>query len=377
MADAPTSPINGNGHRQDGTELHLRAVRPLDLSAPSSEYPPDGPADGPPVPSGDSERSDRPPVRRITAWTAADLMAATFPEPRWAVPGLLAEGVSVLAGPPKVGKSWLALGLAVAVASGGQALGRISVTAGPVLYLALEDTGRRLQSRLSKVLQDGPPPDDLTFGIDCPPLPVGGVEQITAWLDANPIARLIIIDVFAKVRGNPPIGVSAYDADYLAVGHIKAIADRYGVAVVLVHHTRKQVSDDFLSDVSGTNGIAGAADATLVLRRSRGTAGGVLLVTGRDIDESEYPMTFDADMGAWQLHDGPTDDLLPDTRAAILGYVREHPGAGPSEISEALDLANDLVRATVRRMVKDHQLNADGRGRYSTPLPTIPELDTA
>ncbi|MGI8701240.1 MAG: AAA family ATPase [Nocardioidaceae bacterium] len=92
------------------------------------------------------------PTRPRTSWTAAELMACEFPEPRWAVPGIIAEGVTLLAGAPKVGKSWLALGLGIAVATGGKALGALDVMEGDVLYLALEDPPRRLQDRLAKVL---------------------------------------------------------------------------------------------------------------------------------------------------------------------------------------------------------------------------------
>src|SRR4051794_35919991 len=89
-----------------------------------------------------------------TAWTASELMAMNFPEPRWAIPGLVAEGVTLLAGAPKVGKSWLALNTSPAVAAGGKALGKVDVESGDVLYLALEDNPRRLRSRLEKVLAD-------------------------------------------------------------------------------------------------------------------------------------------------------------------------------------------------------------------------------
>ena len=98
-----------------------------------------------------------------TSWTAAELMAAVFPEPRWAVPGIVAEGVTVLAGAPKAGKSWLGLGLGLACATGGKALGSIDVDAGPALYLALEDTGLRLQTRLRLVLGEDPAPTTLTL----------------------------------------------------------------------------------------------------------------------------------------------------------------------------------------------------------------------
>jgi RecA-family ATPase len=174
-----------------------------------------------------------------TAWTATELMALEFPEPRWAIPGILAEGVTLLAGAPKIGKSWLALNVSASVAAGGKALGRVDVDAGDVLYLALEDNPRRLQDRLRKVLAGSPASERLTFAVMCEPLPAGGADRITAWLDQHPQARLVVVDVFARVRGMAPPTMSSYDADYLAMGALKRIADRYGVAVLVVHHTRK------------------------------------------------------------------------------------------------------------------------------------------
>ncbi|MCX4560908.1 AAA family ATPase [Streptomyces phaeochromogenes] len=304
--------------------------------------------------------------RPRTAWTADQLMATDFPEPKWAVPGILAEGVSLLAGPPKVGKSWLSLGLALAVAAGGQAFDSVPVQGGPVLYLALEDTPRRLQTRMGKLLGGQPAPAGLTLVTECPPFPQGGTEAIAQWLDRNPDARMVVIDVFAKMRGQAPQGVSAYDADYVSVGYAKRLADHYGVAVVLVHHVRKAGSDDFLTEVSGTNGIAGAADATLVLKRARGQADGILHVTGRDVDEAEYALQFQSASGAWHLLDGPvTDHTVGDTRAAILRYVRANPGAKPKDIAGDLPQVDiDTIRRTCSRMAADGQLTRDGSGRY-------------
>lgn len=168
------------------------------------------------------------------------------------VPGVLCEGVNLLAGPPKVGKSWMSLGLGIDVAIGGKAFSSILAEAGPVLHLALEDTPRRLQSRLGKVLGDRKASAGLTIATSCPPLPQGGDEAIAAWLDRNRDARMVIIDVVAKLRGGSALGSSAYDADYAAVGRAKKVADTYGVAFILVHHVRKAGSDDFLSEVSGT-----------------------------------------------------------------------------------------------------------------------------
>ncbi|WP_234336903.1 AAA family ATPase [Streptomyces xylophagus] len=201
---------------------------------------------------------------------------------------------------------------------------------------------------------------------ECPPFPAGGTEVIVQWLDRNPDARLVVIDVFAKMRGRAPQGVSAYDADYVSVGYAKRLADHYGIAVVLVHHVLKAGSDDFLTEVSGTNGIAGAADATLVLKRARGQADGILHVTGRDVDEAEYALTFQPASGAWHLLDGPaTDHTVGDTRAAILRYVRAHPGAKPKDMAGELPHVDmDTIRRTCSRMAEAGQLTKDAGGRY-------------
>ncbi|MEU3492208.1 AAA family ATPase [Kitasatospora cineracea] len=295
-------------------------------------------------------------------------MATDFPEPRWAVPGFFAEGVSLLAGPPKVGKSWLSLGLGLDVAAGRPAFGTVPVEPGPVLYLALEDTPRRLKTRMGKLLAGRPAPRDLTIATEFPPLPQGGADALDNWLTRNPDARLVVIDVFAKVRGVSPPGVAAYDADYAAIGYAKQVADRHSVATILVHHVRKMGSDDFLAEVSGTNGLAGAADATLVLKRSRGKADGVLHITGRDVDEAEHALSFQPESGSWLLLDGPAGDhTIGDTRSTILQYVRQHPGVRPKDIATATGLDVDLTRRTCSRMAEAGQLHRDTTGAYTEP----------
>ncbi|GAA4846411.1 AAA family ATPase [Kitasatospora terrestris] len=353
--------------------LHLRVVHDDPQGAPwpgESGPEPDSWTDPGPEPPQDAPTAPQEPFRPRVVWNAADLMATDFPEPRWAVPGFFAEGVSLLAGPPKVGKSWLSLGLGLDVAAGRPAFGTVPVEAGPVLYLALEDTPRRLKTRMTKLLAGRPAPKDLTIVTDFPPLPQGGADALDRWLTQNPDARLVVIDVFAKVRGNSAPGVAAYDADYAAIGHVKQVADRHSVATILVHHVRKMGSDDFLAEVSGTNGLAGAADATLVLKRSRGKADGVLHITGRDVDENEHALAFQPETGNWLLLDGPAGDhTIGDTRATILAHVRTHPGARPKDIATATGLDYANTRQACTRMAKDGQLNTDASGAYIVPEP--------
>lgn len=307
-----------------------------------------------------------------TQWTARDLLATSFPEPRWAVPHLVSEGLNMLAGSPKIGKSWASLGLGVAIASGGRAFGCIEVDPGPVLYLALEDQPRRLQRRLRAMLRDQPAPSAFHIWTECDRLPEGG-GAIEAWLDAQPTARLVVIDIWARVR--PPVerDQSSYEGDYLASRHLKRLADERGVAVLLVHHTRKAGSDDWLDMVSGTNGLAGACDGVLMLKRSRGKATAELMVTGRDVEENTLAMEFDSECCAWKLLDGPAESYsMQPTRRAIYGLLRQHGPLTPKELAGLIrDVAPDTVRQNLSRMVKDEQLDTDGEGHYFLPVTAV------
>jgi len=306
------------------------------------------------------------PIRR-TRWTDDVLLREKFPPPKWAVPGLLCEGLNLLAGAPKLGKSWLSLGIAAAIANGDPALGGVEVERGPVLYCALEDTGRRLQRRRQQMLAAGSRAAPLlTLETACPTMPNGGDDVIVEWIETNPGARLIIIDTFEKMRGRNPHGVSAYSADYAAAGRFKTIADNHSVPILLIHHVRKQAAEDWQDLVSGTNGLTGAMDATLVLERSRGQADGVLHVTGRDVVENDYAMTFDGTF--WTKLDGPASDYeVSETRADLLRLVREYPGSKPAQLAEALDIPAPTVRKTLSRMAEKGQVRVAPGGLYYPP----------
>lgn len=330
--------------------------------------PPDLPVSGRRTPASEPEK-------RRTSWTADELMRTVFPPTRWAVPGLVAEGVNLLVAPPKAGKSWLALGIAAAIAAGGRALSTIPVEEGDVLYLALEDTGRRLQSRLTSVLAGDTATARLHLATECAALPDGGASRIADWLYTHPDARLVIVDVFTKVRGASNAKSGQYEQDYAAMSALKDLADTYGVAFIVVHHTRKAESTDFIDAVSGTQGLAGAADAILVLARSRGNADAVLKVTGRDIEEAEYALDFDAPTGTWKLLDGPASDYeLSDTRRRILELLRTDGAMTPKHVADALDIPHETAKKTCRRMSETGQIDTDGSGTYSAPMSPVPHV---
>jgi len=302
------------------------------------------------------------------------LMAKTFPEPRWAVEGIFAEGLSIFAGPPKVGKSWLVLNVAAAVALGGMAIGKIPVEEGDVLYLALEDTERRLQERMAIILQGTASPERLHLATTWPTLADGAAIHLRQWLEDHRGARLVIVDTFAKLRGAIPGNQNLYAGDYAAAGELKRVADHYGVALAIVHHTRKMVAADPLDMVSGSTGLAGAADTTLVLRKEIGRSDGNLYIRGRDVSEADHALTFDPETCSWTLLGDAAMYRMSEERAEIIAVLTESSDPmSPKHIAETLGKKDGAVRYLLHKMVKDGEVDGVG-GAYqlppNTPIPS-------
>src|SRR5205085_11030919 len=165
-----------------------------------------------------------------------------FKEQKWAVPSIIPEGFALLGGKPKTGKSWLALDIAVAVAGGYIALGNIECQQGDVLLLALEDNDRRLKQRLKAVLEGQPAPPALEIATQWRRADDGGLNDLHAWLGAHPNARLVVIDTLQMIRSDRSKTAGVYADDYQAIGRLKALADKWNVAFIVVHHPRKDAA---------------------------------------------------------------------------------------------------------------------------------------
>jgi hypothetical protein len=307
-------------------------------------------------------------------FTAAELMAEELPPVRWVVPGLLPEGVTLLAGKPKLGKSWLALGLGIAVASGGIALGTKQVECGDVLYLALEDNPRRLQGRLGKMLAGGAAPGRLHIATEWPRMDEGGAELLENWLGVNPNHRLVVVDILKRVRplANSARNRSVYDADYEALQSLQSLASEYGVAILVVHHTRKLAAVDPVDEVSGSTGLSGGADGILVLKRDRGRADAYLHVTGREIEEeAELALKWDADLASWALVGDADEYRLSNERQQLLQTLENAEALmSPKEIAEATEKTVGSVKVLLGEMVKAGQVANPSYGKYGLPSTT-------
>lgn len=214
-------------------------------------------------PSGETPRPS------LATISAVDLQAKDLPPIRFIVNKLLSVGLNILASPPKYGKSWMVLALCLAVASGNRFLGYMTNQCG-CLYLALEDSQRRLKARMDKLLAGKPAPAGFHFATMASPINNGLFDELDDFLKKHSDTGLIVIDTLQRVRGAAHGKEGAYAADYREVGALKAFADQHNVALLLVHHLRKMKDDgDPFNMISGTNGIMGAADTSIVLTREK------------------------------------------------------------------------------------------------------------
>lgn len=300
-----------------------------------------------------------------TLRTARDLQARHFPPIKWIVPGLLPEGLTILMGAPKLGKSWLTLDIALAVARGGSALGQ-DCERGDVLLPALEDNERRLQDRLRKIAGEGGWPDTLNYSTEWQRMNAGGLEALEAWIDAAPNPRLIVVDTLAMVKPQATGKGNAYDEDVAALRPLHQLASVRRVSVMVVAHKRKMEADDPLEGISGTNGLTGTADTTIALLRSAGGDGCTLYGRGRDLAELERPVKL-VDC-RWQVDGEPLEANKGDTWRTILRAVRDG-NLTPKHIAEATGINSEAVRQNLGRMVRDGALIKLTRGEYNFPMP--------
>lgn len=305
------------------------------------------------------------------------------------VPGVLPEGASLLSAAPKTGKSWLALLLALEVADGGYVLGQ-PVKPRPVLYFALEDGHRRIKERARALWGDRPLPKWFHYMLEVDPQ--AALPTVQAFLDRFPDERpLVIVDTLGRIKPQKRAGDEAYLSDYQFAHRLRGvIASRPGAGLLAVHHTRKAEVEDFVEAATGTMGLAGAFDSVLVLRRKRHENTGVLLVSGRDVEEGRYALRVDD--GHWYLN-GPTlvdaarlaEEYEAQTRAeaktarfgdrtkAVLKVVQDRAAAGqgttPSDIVRQTKFDQRVVANKLKNLVERGLVERTDYGAYTTPTP--------
>ena len=282
------------------------------------------------------------------------------------VDGLLYRGTYLFVGAPKLGKSFLMTQLAYHISTG-TPLWNYPAHKGTVLYLALEDDYRRLQERSYRMFGTAEN-ESLFFSVSAGQLGSGLDEQLTNFLREHPDTSLIIIDTLQKVREVGGDNYS-YANDYQIITRLKALADSYGICLLLVHHTRKQQSDDKFDMISGTNGLLGAADGGFVLSKEKRTSNAAVLdVTGRDQEDQRLHLNKNPETLVWELESVETElwqeppDPFLDGIAAFLSSAGGRWEGTASELCSLLHLdckPNVLsLRLSVgsARLLRDHDI---------------------
>lgn len=333
-----------------------------------------------------ARRSD--PLSCVVTGDVLDSM--TFPPLAWSVPGVVPEGFGLLVGAPKLGKSWLALGVGLALATGGTALGAVPVgRPRPCLYLALEDGERRLQGRCRTLLGDGVAIPDRLHVVTRLPEGVSVQRIVEAWLERHGSQNpLVLLDTLGKVMPPAVPGESAYQRDYRVGGQLKALTDGHpGTTLLVVHHNRKAASEDWMDGTSGTQGLNGAADFTVAVSRARGSTDALLKVTGRDVAEAEYAMNADA--GTWRLTGGSLAAAekaaatiaatagLGDAMTRLVEWVNSQsapitPRMAAEALGGELGLDNDTAGRYLRRAAEKGRVRQVSRGYYWRTLSLTP-----
>ena len=321
---------------------------------------------------------ERPPLPQTEPWcegiiNARDLCTMKFDPLKFIVPDLIPEGLTILAGRPKIGKSWLLLLLSTAVATGTVALGQVEGSAlppGDVLYLALEDGKRRLQRRMTKLLGALPEkwPLRLHIKTEWRRFDRGGLDDIRAWCKSVGDPRLIAVDTLAKVRAPGNAKASPYQNDHDALAGLQKLAGELGIGVIVSHHDRKMDADDVFDTVSGTLGLTGAVDTILVLtRRAQSTP---LHIRGRDIEnEAALAMQFDKATGRWSVLGAAAEVHRSDERAKVLALLENvSDGLPVCDIISGAQLRNrNAADILLFKMTQDGEIARPLRGIYCLP----------
>lgn len=291
------------------------------------------------------------------------------------IDGLLYAGAYILAGAPKIGKSFLVAQIAYHVSTGKKQW-EYEVHPGTVLYLALEDDFQRIQSRMFMMygVEDA---SKLHFATAANKIGNGLDEQLENFMREHPDTKLIIIDTMQKIR---EVGGKAYSyaSDYEIIGRLKQFADTHCICILTVHHTRKQPAGDAFEMISGTTGLLGCADGSLLMQKKKRTAlDAAIDVVGRDQQDQILYLTKDPETQIWnlertenELHREPPDPVLEAVTKLVSPEQREWTGS-PSELAEVVNVgmaANALTKylnVKSGRLLEEYHVGYENKARHS------------
>lgn len=313
--------------------------------------------------------------RYLHTLTMTELFQTTYKSRPPVAEGLLYAGAYILAGAPKIGKSFLVAQIAYHVSTG-QDLWGYKVHQGTVLYLALEDDFQRIQSRMFMMYGVNDTPN-LHFATAAGKIGNGLDEQLENFMREHPDTKLIIIDTMQKIR---EVGGEAYSyaSDYEIIDRIKQFADQYCICALTVHHTRKQRADDSFETISGTTGLLGCADGSLLMQKKKRTElDATIKVVGRDQPDQILYLKKDPQTQIWnlermenELYQEPPDPVL-EAVAKLVSAERWEWIGSPSELAEAIQtgMASNALTKYLNvksgRLLEEYHVGYKNKAKHS------------
>jgi hypothetical protein len=311
--------------------------------------------------------SQRRPQIKFERTSTTTIMSTRYPPLRAIVPGYVYEGFTVLAGRQKLGKTWLAIDWAVAVATGGIAMSSLSCDQGDVLYIDMENGHRRIKGRINTMFpneRDIPDLSRLEWVKETLQLDQGFICELERWRLSVSVPTLVVIDVLQRIKPPGNTARNAYENDYSVWAPLQRWATENRVAVLGLHHTKKGGADDPLEALSGSNGLSACADTTIVLDQDQN--GRTLYVRGRDVEERETAVIFAG--GFWSVLGEAADVRRTDERSQILSVLLTADAPmKPKEISIATGRKGNNTDQLLYKMAKAGEVEKTGRGWYIHP----------
>ena len=337
--------------------------------------------------SFDPSTGGKHPLADLDGMTAADLLRSDFDPPEYVVEGVIPEGVTLVVSPPKIGKTFLCLNIAVSIATAGKALGKADVKEGRVLYVDLDGSKRGAQNRLQDMLkevEEAEAMDDLErfdYYSEFPRVdkeePADALAYLRRYLERFDDVVLVIFDTLADVRPKTSGNRNMYEVDREALTPFRDLVHEHSTSAIFVHHTNKSKTGDHVKRVSGSSGLASAVDNIIIMSKERGQHDAELQITPREEEEVSLRLSFDPHVKTWRL-EGPAEQFAKTKeRQEVLDTLRNltnggrKEAVGPKEVADANDdLEYENVRYLLSKMVEadDPRVEKAGYGEYK-PTP--------
>ncbi len=268
-----------------------------------------------------------------------EIMTTVYKPIEFVVDGLITHGLYILAGAPKIGKSWLSLDICLSIAKGEKVLEH-ETKCGTALYLCLEDSFERIQKRLYELTDE--PTENLYFAIIADTIGNGLENQIEKFKTEHSDLKIVVIDTLQKIRESTE---NNYGSDYKELSVLKKLADKLSIAILLVHHTRKCRDSDPFNMISGSTGLSGCVDSSMVLvETKRGSHTAKLFCVGRDIENQEINLVFEN--SRWTV-----SDEIKSTEPDLFSFaVHDFMLKRKDFKSSATELANEISKILCKEM---------------------------